>query len=63
MRLRKLKNVDERLEARSDIIIFEPSNYKGKWKELFKNNNPIHTEIGMGKGKFIIQHGNLKPGY
>lgn len=25
----------------------------GTWKDIFGNNNPIHIEIGMGKGKFI----------
>ena len=25
----------------------------GKWKEIFGNDNPVHIEIGMGKGKFI----------
>lgn len=28
---------------------------KGKWKDLFGNNNPIHIEIGMGKGQFIVE--------
>lgn len=61
MRLRKLKNVDERLEARQDIIVFEPEKYKGKWREFFNNSNPIYLEIGMGKGKFIIENATLNP--
>ena len=61
MRLRKLKNVDERLEARKDILVFEPETHKGKWRQLFKNDNPIYIEIGMGKGKFIIQHALSNP--
>ena len=28
--------------------------YKGNYKKIFNNNNPIHIEIGMGKGNFII---------
>jgi tRNA (guanine-N7-)-methyltransferase len=56
MRLRKLKNVDERLQSRPEIVVLEPTIYKGKWSQLFGNDNPIYLEIGMGKGKFIIQN-------
>lgn len=56
MRLRKLKNVDERLQARTDLVVFAPENYRGKWREQFHNDNPIYLEIGMGKGKFIIEN-------
>ena len=42
-------------------MVFEPSKYKGKWHELFENNNPIYIEIGMGKGDFIIEHAKRNP--
>lgn len=54
MRLRKVKNALEKLKS-SKYFIENPSLYKGKWKELFNNNNPIHIEIGCGKGQFISQ--------
>lgn len=50
MRLRRVKNAMERLEACSRLLI-NPE--KIELKELFNNDNPIHIEIGMGKGKFI----------
>lgn len=53
MRLKKVKDAKERVET-SEYYVNAPSEYKGKWNELFKNNNPIHIEIGMGKGNFII---------
>ena len=54
MRLRKVKNAKERLEQNNNpYFISNPEEYKGKWNELFKNNNPIHIEIGCGKGQFI----------
>lgn len=40
----------------SSFLIKEPTLYRGKWKELFNNSNPIYVEIGMGKGKFIIEN-------
>ena len=53
MRLKKVKDAKERDEA-SEYYVSTPSEYKGKWNEFFKNNNPIHIEIGMGKGNFVI---------
>ncbi|MBQ6319472.1 MAG: tRNA (guanosine(46)-N7)-methyltransferase TrmB [Lachnospiraceae bacterium] len=52
----RLKNVPGSREAvaASDFVVMEAEKYKGCWKrEIFANDNPIHTEIGMGKGKFI----------
>lgn len=53
MRLKKVKDAKERVKA-SEYYVSTPSEYKGKWNEFFKNNNPIHIEIGMGKGNFVI---------
>jgi len=52
MRLRNVKGARENIAA-CEYVIHDPENQKGKWKELFGNDNPIHIEIGMGKGKFI----------
>lgn len=61
MRRRNIKNAHERLLQNDQIMVFEPSKYKGKWHELFENNNPIYIEIGMGKGDFIIEHAKRNP--
>ena len=53
MRLKHIKNADV-IIASSPYLVKEPWDYKGKWNELFDNNNPIEIEIGTGKGKFII---------
>lgn len=55
MRLRKIKN-SSKILSNSKNFIPNPELYKGKWKEEFKNSNPIHIEIGMGKGKFIREN-------
>lgn len=54
MRIRYKKWARPELEA-SKFYIDSPEEYKGKWKELFKSNNPIHIELGCGKGSFIAQ--------
>ena len=53
MRLRNVPNAIEIVNG-SSYTIKEPQLYKGKYREVFGNDNPIHIEIGMGKGDFII---------
>ena len=53
MRLRNVKGAFDIIES-SKYVIKEYENYKGKFCSIFGNNNPIHVEIGMGKGDFII---------
>jgi len=60
MRLKNVKGALEVIEA-SKHVIANPSNYKGKFKELFNNDNPIHIEIGMGKGQFITDMAKAFP--
>ena len=55
MRLKKVKNA-EKIISNCEYIIDNPKEYKGKFKDLFNNNNPIYIEIGMGKGDFIINN-------
>ena len=52
MRIRYKPWARPELEA-SKFYIDNPEDYKGKWQEVFKNNNPIHLELGCGKGNFI----------
>ena len=53
MRIRFKPWARPELEA-SKFYIDNPEEYKGKWKSLFINkNNPIHVELGCGKGGFI----------
>ncbi len=54
MRLRNIKGSREMVAA-NDYVIQEPEKQKGKWKSLFGNDHPLHIEIGMGKGKFIME--------
>lgn len=55
MRLRNVKNKEEILNN-SLLLIKDYAKYKGKWNEVFNNQNPIYIEIGMGKGKFILEN-------
>jgi len=49
------------LKDHPEYVIPEPERYKGKWNEVFGNDNPIHLEVGTGKGKFITEMAKLHP--
>ena len=52
MRLRNIPYANELVRNHPNFI-HEPEKHKGKWSEYFQNTNPLHIEIGSGKGKFI----------
>lgn len=55
MRLRNIPYAKDVLEASFDVIKNETV-HRGKWtNEVFGNNNPLHIEIGMGKGQFLTK--------
>ena len=60
MRLKHVKNAEERIK-KGTYYIESPEEYKATWNKIFKNNNPIHLEIGMGKGDFIIEKAISNP--
>lgn len=61
MRLRNVKNA-KMIVNNSSYIIHDPYAYKSKFSsEIFQNSNPIHLEIGMGKGNFLIDMAKKNP--
>ena len=60
MRLKNIKGAKDKIN-KSPYIVQNPEDYKGKYQTLFKNNNKIHLEIGMGKGDFIINMAKKYP--
>ena len=60
----RLKNAPGSREAvaAGPYVITEPENCKGRWaSDIFGNDNPIHIEVGMGKGKFITSLAAMHP--
>ena len=55
MRLKKVKDAGLKIE-KSEYLIKNPKDYKGKYEKLFDNKNEIRIEVGMGKGNFIINN-------
>lgn len=58
MRIRRKAWARPELEN-DNKVIYNPTDYKGKWNEIFNNNNPIHLELGCGRGQFISQCAEL----
>ncbi len=72
MRMRRKKHLDERTNANDNLLV--KTNFHGlslqdglskivqiNFKELFNNDNPIHIEIGCGKGLFISKIAKMYP--
>lgn len=61
MRLRNITGSRE-IIAENEYVVHEPEKNKGCWKrDVFENDNPIHVEIGMGKGRFIMELASENP--
>ena len=61
MRLRNIKGAGEAVAA-STYVVQEPDQQARNWNTLFGNTNPIHIEIGMGKGRFLMTLARQNPG-
>lgn len=60
MRLRNIAGSREAI-GESRFVVHNPKEQKGHWQKLFGNTHPIHIEIGMGKGRFMIEMAKLHP--
>lgn len=60
MRLRNIPRAEGVLQAHP-IVVKDEKAYKGKWNREFGNDHPIHIEIGMGKGSFLLTMAEQNP--
>lgn len=61
MRVRREPGALEALLKYEGVFISEPEEHKGNWQAVFGNSNPIHSEFGGGKGRFIIEMAKRYP--
>lgn len=61
MRLRHKPHAIDKLEEYSQYVVNDPGEIKGHWQKRFVNENPIHIEIGCGKGQFIMEMAKKYP--
>ena len=60
MRLRNIPGAKDAI-ASSKYVVQEPEKQKGTWNKVFGNQNPVHIEVGMGKGRFLMDMASLHP--
>ena len=60
MRLRNIPGAAQVMES-SEFVINDYVEKKGKWREYWGNDHEIHVEIGMGKGRFLMEMARLNP--
>lgn len=60
MRLRNIRGSREAIE-KSRFAVTEPEKFRGRWNEVFGNDHPIVIEVGMGKGRFLMDLANAHP--
>lgn len=60
MRLRNVPGARDVMAA-NEYVFTEPKGMAGTWSQVFGNNNPVHIEIGMGKGRFITTLAGMNP--
>ncbi len=61
MRMRKMRNLEPRMEKCADYRITEPAVKKGAWRDLFPGCTALWVEVGCGKGKFTAETAKANP--
>ena len=60
MRLRNIPRANGIIQSHP-IAVKHPEYHRGCWCREFGNSNPIHVEIGMGKGRFLLHMAKAHP--
>jgi len=61
MRMRKMKNLEPRMERCAALRIIDPAAQKGNWRTLKPEAKSLWVEVGCGKGKFTAETAQANP--
>ena len=61
MRMRKKKNLPQRMERAAAVLIQAPQELCGKWRETFPGYRELRVELGCGKGSFTAKTASAEP--
>ncbi|KOO46798.1 tRNA (guanosine(46)-N7)-methyltransferase TrmB [Priestia koreensis] len=61
MRLRNKPWAKDRIAENPQYVVANPESHKGNWSKVFGNDNPIHIEVGTGKGQFLVGMAKQNP--
>lgn len=61
MRQRNKPWAKDKMNQYPQYVISNPEEHKGNWSEVFGKKQPLHIEIGTGKGRFITGMAKANP--
>ena len=61
MRMRRMRNLEPRMEKCADYRIAQPEERKGHWRDLMPGCTALWVEVGCGKGKFTAETAQAAP--
>ncbi|WP_413308177.1 tRNA (guanosine(46)-N7)-methyltransferase TrmB [Bacillus sp. 1P10SD] len=61
MRLRHKPWAKDKLDQHPQFVVANPELHKGNWHNVFEKNQPLHIEVGTGKGQFITGMAKANP--
>lgn len=61
MRMRRMKNLEPRMEKCASYRIANPEEYKGCWRNKMPDAKALWVEVGCGKGKFTAETAQANP--
>ena len=61
MRMRRMKNLESRMEKCAAMRIVNPADFKGKWRSLKEDATALWVEVGCGKGMFTAETAEANP--
>lgn len=60
MRLRNIPGAKDAI-LNSPYVVTNPEDKRGNWRDVFPSEQPLHMEVGMGKGRFLMDMARLHP--
>ena len=61
MRMRRMKNLEPRMEKCAGLQVMEPQTLLGHWRERMPDCTALWVEVGCGKGKFTAETAQANP--
>ena len=61
MRMRRMKNLEPRMEKCAGLRVMEPQTLLGHWRERMPDCTALWVEVGCGKGKFTAETAQANP--
>lgn len=62
MRVKNKPWAKDKIAEYPQYVVSEPEVWQGRWQERFGKKQPLHIEVGTGKGQFIYQMALANPG-